>query len=139
MSEVFSKHDLLAQLRTQGAVMGLKVHDSNDRELVGEAESISARWWLGGRKVIYRMSCRPSEEDRTLHFREVVTERSWGLPPPAVTVEKSTVRGWKRTGERGDVAVGGGGTLDYARVREAVERTVTAAGWQFEFEGGRMP
>jgi hypothetical protein len=139
MPNALSRRDLLAQLRTQGAVMGLKVHDDGDQELVGEAESIVSRWWLGGRKVIYRISCRPTEDDHILHFREAVTERSWGLPPPTMTVEKSTVSGWKRSGERSDMAVGGGGTLDYARVREAVERTVTAAGWQFQFEGGRKP
>ena len=37
------------------------------------------------------------------------------------------------------VSLGGGGKLDYARVREAVERTAVAAGWTFHLEGGRMP
>jgi hypothetical protein len=48
------------------------------------------------------------------------------------------VSGWKRSGERKDVSVGGG-ALDYARVRAAVEQAVNAAGWTFHFEGGRMP
>jgi hypothetical protein len=55
-------------------------------------------------------------------------------------VEKTTVRGWKRSGERTDVSLGGGGgKLDYARMREAVERVAVGAGWKFHLEGGRMP
>jgi hypothetical protein len=68
-----------------------------------------------------------------------VVERSWGIPPPTLTVEKTTVSGWKRSGERKDVSVGGGGTLDYAKVRNAVETASVAAGWKFQLEGGRLP
>jgi hypothetical protein len=56
-----------------------------------------------------------------------------------VTVETSSVSGWKRSGERKDVSVGGGGTLDYAKVRNAVEIASVTAGWKFQLEGGRMP
>ncbi len=53
---------------------------------------------------------------------------------------QTTMSGWKRSGERSDVSLGGGGgKLDYARMREAVERTAVAAGWTFHLEGGRMP
>src|SRR5450756_2208045 len=107
--------------------------------LSGEAETIGAKWWFGGRKVAYRMSCRLTGADHTVHFREAVVERSWGIPPPALTVETTSVRGWKRSGERHDVSVGGGGTLDYAKVRDAVEKASAAAGWKFHLEGGRMP
>ena len=85
------------------------------------------------------MSCRPTEQDHTLHFRESVVERSWGIPPPTLTVEKTSVSGWKRSGERKDVSLGGGGALDYAQVREAVETASAAAGWNFHLEGGGMP
>jgi hypothetical protein len=85
------------------------------------------------------MSCRPTEQDHTIHFREAVVERSWGIPPPTLTVEKTTVSGWKRLGERKDISVGGGGTLDYAKVRNAVETASVAAGWKFQLEGGRLP
>ena len=105
----------------------------------GEAEKIGAKWWLGGRKVAYRMLCRPTEADHTVHFREAVVERSWGIPPPTLTVETTSVSGWKRSGTRKDVSVGGGGTLDYAKVRDAVEKASVAAGWKFHLEGGRMP
>ena len=140
MPGILSSNDLLAELKKQAAIFGLSVRDGADRELLGEVESIGAKWWLGGRKVTYRMTCRLAEAERTLHFREAVVERSWGIPPPTLTVEKTTVSGWKRSGERTDVSLGGGGgKLDYARVREAVERAAVAAGWTFHLEGGRMP
>lgn len=141
MTTTLSAQDLLAELRKQAAILGLTVRGGADQQLAGEAESIRAKWWLGGRKVTYRMSCRLAEAERTLHFREVVTERSWGIPPPTLTVEKTTVSGWKRSGERTDISLGGGGggALDYGRVRAAVERMTTAAGWTFQLEGGRMP
>ena len=84
------------------------------------------------------MSCQLTEPDHTVHFREAVVERSWGIPPPTLSVEKATVSGWKRSGERHDVSVGGG-TLDYAVVRKAVEAGSAAAGWKFHLEGGRIP
>jgi hypothetical protein len=139
MQDMLSTQDLLAELKKQTAALGLKTNDGANQQLAGEAESIGAKWWLGGRKVTYRMSCRPTDADHTLHFREATVERSWGIPPPTLTVEKTTVSGWKRSGERKDISVGGGGTLDYARVRDAIERAVGAAGWKFHLEGGRMP
>ena len=107
--------------------------------LSGDIESIRAKWWLGARKVSYRMSCRLVEQDHSVHFREVAVERSWGIPPPTLTVEKTTVSGWKRSGTRTDVSPAGGGTLDYGQVRTAVEQAAAAAGWTFQLEGGRMP
>jgi hypothetical protein len=38
-----------------------------------------------------------------------------------------------------DVSVGGGGSLNYGQVRNALEQAVAAAGWNFHLEGGRMP
>ena len=140
MPGILSAQDLLAELRKQAAILGLAVRDGAHQELLGEVESIGAKWWLGGRKVNYKMSCRLAEAERRLHFREAVVEKSWGIPPPTLTVEKTTVRGWQRSGERTDISLGGGGgKLDYARVREAMERTAVAAGWTFHLEGGRMP
>jgi hypothetical protein len=139
MPGILSTNELLAELRKQAAILGLGVRDGAHQELRGEVESIGAKWWLGGRKVNYKMSCRLAEAERTLHFRETVVERSWGIPPPTLTIEKTTVSGWKRSGERTDVSLGGGGKLDYARMREAVERAAVAAGWTFHLDGGRMP
>jgi len=140
MADTLSAQDLLAELRKQAASLGLSVRDGANHELLGEVESIGAKWWLGGRKVTYRMSCRLAEAERTLHFREAVIERSWGIPPPTLTMETTTVSGWKRSGTHVEKSLGGGGgKLDYARVREALEKTTVAAGWTFHLEGGRMP
>ena len=140
MASTLSTQDLLAELKKQAVTLGLTVRDGPKGELLGDAEFIGAKWWLGGRKVNYRMACRLAEAERRLHFHEAVVEKSWGIPPPTLTVEKTTVSGWKRSGERTDVSLGGGGgKLDYARVREGLERAAVAAGWAFHLEGGRMP
>jgi len=69
----------------------------------------------------------------------MVTERSWGIPPPTLSVETTTTKGWERSGSRTDRSVGGGGSIDYAQVRDKVKEAVSAAGWQFHLEGGRVP
>ena len=131
---------LSAELRKQAATLGLTIGGTGPLDVRGEAEYIRAKWWLGGRKLTYRMGCRIAEAERTVHFREAEIERSWGIPPPTLTVEVTTTSGWKRSGTRTDKPLGGGGgTLDYARVRETIERIAADAGWKFHFEGGRMP
>jgi len=138
MPSLSSEQDLLAGLKARLGALGLTVQEDG-HGLTGEAQPIRSKWWLGARTVTYRMSCRPSAADRTVQFRESVTESSWGLPPPAVTVEKTKVSGWKLSGERTDASPGGGGTIDYAQVRDTVEQAVTAAGWTFHLQGGRLP
>ncbi len=139
MTDILGERALLNELQKQTAALGLALRSDAGRELSGEAEKIGAKWWLGGRKVTYRMSCQLTAVDHTVHFREAVAERSWGIPPPTLTVEKTTVRGWKRSGERHDASVGGGGTLDYAAVRSALQAASAAAGWKFHLEGARLP
>ena len=139
MPNALGKSDLLAGLKSKAAALGLSLHEDGKDGLSGEIESIRAKWILGSRKAVYRMSCRLAEAEHTMLFREAVIEKSWGLPPPTFTVEKTTTTGWKRSGARTDVSVGGGGTIDYARVRNALEQAATAAGWQFRLEGGRLP
>jgi hypothetical protein len=131
--------DLRAELQRRAEAAGLLMCADKPHEFVGEAESISAKWWFGGRKVAYRMSCRLDEADRTVHFREAIIERGWGIPPPTLTVETTAVSGWKRSGERHDVSLGGGGALDYGKARNAIEAACAAAGWTFHAEGGRLP
>jgi hypothetical protein len=139
MPDVLTERDLVAELQRQAEAVGCRVRVDASHRLTGEAESIRAKWWLGGRKVTYRMSCRLDEAVHAVHFREAVTERSWGIPPATLTVETNTVSGWKRSGERHDISVGGGGALDYAKVRDAVEAACAASGWTFHVEGGRLP
>ncbi len=138
MPDVPSKSDLMNGLKSRAAALGVTVSERGDA-LTGELESIKAKWFLGGRKVVYRMSCRLDESKRVALFRESINEKSWGMPPPTLSVEKTSVSGWRRSGERTDKSVGGGGTIDYARVREALEQAVTEAGWRFHLEGGRAP
>lgn len=130
--------DLKTELKSVLASEGLTVTES-DGALEGARETITAKWWLGGRKVTYKTTIRLAGTEHIVHFREAVVERSWGIPPPTLTVETTTTSGWTRSGTRTDVSAPGGGTLDYARVREAVSKAVAAAGWTFHFEGGRMP
>ena len=140
MTDILSPPELFDGLKAQTAALGLKVSGDVRQGLSGELESIRSKWWLGGRKVSYDMSCKLTEADHTAHFREVVVERSWGIPPPTLTVETTTTSGWKRSGSRSDVSLGGGGgKLNYEQVRDAVEKAVTVAGWKFHLEGGRMP
>ncbi len=139
MTNILSKTSLRKELKKQASTLGLRVSDEAEDSVGGEMVSIRAKWWLGSRKATYRMACRLTESDHTVHFRDIVIERSWGIPPPTMTVEKSTVTGWKRSGERTDISLGGGGSLNYERMREAVEKATAAAGWKFHLEGGRIP
>ena len=139
MPEILAKQALLAELEKKSEAFGLSVHDDAQEGCSGELEAIQAKWWFGGRKVAYRMSCRLTEADHTVHFREAAIERSWGIPPPTLTVETTSTSGWKRNEKRSDVSVGGGGSLNYGQVRQAVEQASVAAGWNFQLEGGRMP
>lgn len=138
MSAAFAQ-SLLADLTSRAAALGLSVRDKGNDGLAGQADSIRAKWFLGGRKLSYRMSCRLAEAEHIVRFREAVSEATWGIPPPTFTVEKTTIKSWERSGERTDRSVGGGGTIDFAQVREELKALVTAAGWQFQLEGGRMP
>jgi len=139
MSAALPPSNLLADLTSHAAALGLSVQDKGNDGLTGHADAIRAKWFLGGRKVSYRISCRLAEADHTVRFREAISEATWGIPPPTFTVEKTTIKGWERSGERTDRSVGGGGTIDFACVREELKAVATAAGWQFQLEGGRMP
>ncbi|MBI5263515.1 MAG: hypothetical protein HY852_17025 [Bradyrhizobium sp.] len=134
-----NKSQLKAQLQTSAAEIGLGLTEDGEDGLEGENEAIKAKWFLGGRKLVYRMSLRLVEAEHAVVFREAATETSWGLPPPTLTVEVETVSGWKRSGARKDISPGGGGEIDYARVRDRLEKSTTGAGWQFRLEGGRLP
>ncbi len=139
MGVILNEREIATKLQQKAAGLGVELREDAAHRLSGQAENIRAKWWLGGRKVAYRMSCQVAESDHTVHFREAVVERSWGIPPPTLTLQTTTVRGWKRSGERHDISLGGGGSLDYARMREALERETEAAGWTFHYEGGRLP
>jgi len=138
MSDILAKQNLLAELQKTSQALGLSFRGDAEG-CQGEVESIRAKWWFGGRKVTYRMSCRLTEPDHAVHFREAAIESSWGLPPPTLTVETTRTSGWARNENRTDVSIGGGGTLNYGQVRQAIEQAAEAAGWTFHLESGHMP
>lgn len=82
MTNALGKSDLLADLKSKATALGLSLHEDGKVGLSGEIESIRAKWFLGSRKAIYRMSCRLAEAEHTMLFREAVIEKSWG---PAAT------------------------------------------------------
>jgi hypothetical protein len=140
MTDARSKSEVLAALNAAAIALGLSVEAGGDgAQLSGEATVIHAKWLLGGRSATYRMSCRLDEADRAVRFREAVVEKSWGVPPPTLTMTQTTVTGWTRSGTRRDVSLGGGGSLDYERTREALKQTAEDAGRRFELEGGWAP
>jgi hypothetical protein len=139
MSDPLSKSDVLARLISTAVGQGLKAASPDAGTVVGEQDTILSKWFLGGRKVAYKFSCRLDDAASEVRFREVVKELSWGVPPPTMTVEKTSQRGTRVSESRTDRGVGGGGTLEYGRLREAIERSAGDAGWKFTFEVGRMP
>lgn len=139
MPDVLSKIDLLAKIQAIARAHGVEPVSRDADTLAGEAEAIGAKWFFGGRKVVYRMSCRLDESAHAAHVRESVQQSSWGIPPPTFTVVKTAQRGTRVSVSRTDRSVGGGGTLEYGRLREAMEIAVREAGWQFAFEAGRRP
>jgi len=134
------KAELLGMLKADAQRLGLVLRDEGGDGFRGEIEAILMKWMLGQKKMVYRMSLRLSEGDRTAHYREVVKESSFGLVPPSLTVETTGVKGWERSGTHTETMPDGkGGTIDYGRARETLRQAVEAHGWRFDFEGGRMP
>ena len=136
MVELLSGAELIARLTATTAAHDVEA-SSDSRTIRGAHEAIKSKWFLGGRKVTYKMSCEIDEPSRSVRFRESSVESSWGVPPPALTVEKTTERGARVTESRTERAVGGGGRLDYGSLRADVEDAVRSAGWKFVFESGR--
>jgi hypothetical protein len=139
MAAVLGKSDLLSALKSQTMADGLHVIEENDGGYRAEEESILSKWFLGQRKVVYRMSVRLAEADHVANFREMVKEVSSGLQPPSLTVETTSVKGWERSGTREERTPAGGGRVDFGKVREGVKSAVDTAGWTFHLEGGQAP
>jgi hypothetical protein len=97
----------------------------------GKVTAISAKWLLGGRRVVHTFQAMLDPESREVRFRERATEASWGVPPPTLEVQVTGQRGARVNQARTDTSVGGGGRLAYGQFREEVERAVQEAGWKF--------
>lgn len=130
-AHVISPPALAAIIRERCATAGLMLTQKDD-VLSGERELITARWPLGGRGVRRVVRCSLDERSATVRWHETVIDRSWGLAPPTLTAERSSVKGKTLSGARRDRSVGGGGEVDYAVVREAARAAVEQNGWRFE-------
>lgn len=139
MADTIPQSEMVGRLVSIADAHGVKVTSTDDRTLSGIREAITSKWFLGGRKVVYRIACQVDGASRTVRFREAATESSWGLPPPTLTVERTTQRGTDVWKSRTDRSVGGGGHLDYGGLRDAVEQAVRGGGWQFTVDVGKMP
>jgi hypothetical protein len=139
MPDVLPRSELAVRLTSLAASQGLATAAASGDTLTGQHDAILAKWFLGGRKVVYRFSVQLDEATRQARFREVSSESSWGIPPPTLTIEKTSQSGSRVSATRTDKSVGGGGTLQYGRLREAIEQAVRDAGWQFTLEPGKMP
>ena len=105
----------------------------DDHTVKGSLTAIKAKWFLGERKVTSHFTCTLDADAHTARFHESAIESSWGMPPPTFTVSTSTQHGTRVKATRVDSGVGGGGRLEFGRFREAVERAVRDAGWDFIF------
>ena len=136
---MFDKNALLAALKAQATALGLKPLEENADGFRAEQENILVKWFLGQRKVLYRMSLHLTDADHSANFRELVKENSWGLLPPTLTVETTSISGWERSGTHKERSLAGGGKVDFGKVREALKKTIADAGWTFHLEGARIP
>ncbi len=100
--------------------------------LAGSRDEIVARWILGDRRVRHSVRCELDEASLVARWHEYFVERTRGLAPPTFTVERTTISGRRLSGERRDVSLGGGGTVDYGALRAEAERCVRSAGWRFD-------
>ena len=140
MAAIASKAEILANLKAAAKRLGLTLREESSEGFKGDVESILIKWMLGKKTAVYRMSVRLAEADRVVHFREMVKESSFGVLPPTLPVETTGTKGWERSGTHSEKPLGGGGgTVDFGKVREGLKEAVTASGWQFNLEGGHMP
>jgi hypothetical protein len=139
MSVVLQQSALSLQIQQLVESHGFSHTSVSGHTITGEHTAILAKWFLGGRKVTCRFSVRFDDATNQAWFREVVTESSWGIPPPSLTVQKTSQHGSRMSESRTDRGIGGGGTLERGRLREALGQVVQGAGWQLTFEPGRMP
>ena len=140
MAEIASKAEILVNLKAAAKRLGLTLHDESSEGFKGDVESILIKWMLGKKTAVYRMSVQLADANHVANFREVVKESSSGILPPTLTVETTSTKGWERSGTHTEKPIGGGGgTVDFGKVREGLKQAVAAGGWQFNLEGGRMP
>jgi hypothetical protein len=130
--------ELLAKLRSLAESEGLHA-DSLLNKLTAEREIPLGKWFLGGRKVVYRMSCAVDEVEHGVRFRESTTETSWGVPPPTLRTETTSQSASHVWHAATVTSTGGRAGFNIGQVRDHFEAAVGAAGWRFRLEAGRRP
>jgi hypothetical protein len=136
---MLDRNALLTALKTQIQALGLKVIEDKGDGFRAEQENILVKWLLGQRKVLYRMAVRLADADHSANFRDMVKENSWGLLPPTLTIETTSLHGTERSGTHEERSLAGGGKVDFGKVREALKKSIADAGWAFHYEAGRVP
>lgn len=111
-------NELTSQLRNAAARLGYAIELADAGVTRFTKDGGSKKWMLGGRTITLRASCQADEPAHQVRFREMRAESSWGVPPPALTVERDGVRS------------------DLAR---ALETAAATAGWTFANESGKPP
>ncbi|MGE0040875.1 MAG: hypothetical protein AB7H88_05390 [Vicinamibacterales bacterium] len=130
---------LIDRLRTVAESAGLEPVASPAHALAAEREIPLGKWFLGGRKVVYRLSCDLDEGAHDVRFRESTTESSWGVPPPAFTVETTSQSGTAARQQTTVTSPGGGGRFELGQIRDRFEGAAREAGWDFHIEVGKKP
>jgi hypothetical protein len=134
MKAPIAENDLLEQIANAVKAGGGTITSREDHAVQATLTAIKSKWFLGGRKVTDRVTCRLVPDAHEVHLREVATETSWGLPPPTFTLETTTQSGSRVTSTRADQAIGGGGRLEFGKFRDAVEQASREAGWSFVYD-----
>jgi hypothetical protein len=129
---------LVSLLRETASTFGLTFETPSPTLVRAAQDAVISKWMLGGRKASYRASCMLDEATQVATFREVLSESSWGVPPPAITIETTSQKG-ATVNKSVKVTGPGGGKIDLGAARDAFAHTVTAAGWRFMFESGKSP
>jgi len=129
-----SQAELLSTLLAVATANNGTAISATDGTVTGTLTAIKAKWILGGRKVTSNFRCTLDPATHEAHFRESAMESSWGLPPPAFTVETTSQFGSRVNTTRKDAGVGGGGRLEFGKFREDFEQAVQNAGWKFIYE-----
>jgi hypothetical protein len=129
---LLSRQDLITRLDAAARGQDLVPDSSNAAEWRASREAIRSKWMLGGRKTVYRVTCRLDETAGTARLRDSITESSWGVPPPSLQVEKTVQTGTRTSVSRSERSAGGGGALDSGHLRGALETVIAEAGWRVE-------
>ncbi|MGE0447711.1 MAG: hypothetical protein AB7P99_20980 [Vicinamibacterales bacterium] len=131
--------DLVTQLLQITEAEGLRPELGSKHALSAAREIPLGKWFLGGRKAVYRCSCDFDEAAHDVRFRESNTETSWGVPPPAFRVEKTRQVGSEVAQDTQVSTPSGGGAFDIGHLRSRLEHAVRDAGWAFHLDAGRRP